>query len=80
MSTSIDRLPADRLPLDNRHLADRLEEVADRLEAKDDNPFRVNAYRAAADTVRHLDRPAEAILRELWEDRFILRAAAAAPG
>ncbi len=64
MSTSIDRLPADRLPLDNRHLADRLEEVADRLEAKDDNPFRVNAYRAAADTVRHLDRPVEDILRD----------------
>jgi MoxR-like ATPase len=27
-----------------------------------------------------VDRPAEAILRELWEDRFILHAAAAAPG
>jgi MoxR-like ATPase len=27
-----------------------------------------------------VDRPAEAILRELWEDRFVLQAAAAAPG
>lgn len=27
-----------------------------------------------------VDRPAEAVLRDLWEDRFVLQAAAAAPG
>jgi hypothetical protein len=49
-------------PLDNERLANRLEEVADLLEAHDENPFRVRAYRNAARTLRELDRPAHAIL------------------
>src|SRR5689334_15126706 len=68
MSTTSDRLPAAVLPLDNRRIAGRLEEVADWLEAKHDNHFRVNAYRAAAETVRHLDRPVGDILRDEGTD------------
>jgi hypothetical protein len=52
------------LPLANPLIAARLDEVADRLETHDDNPFRVRAYRIAADTVRHLDRPAADVLHD----------------
>jgi hypothetical protein len=40
-----------------------LEEVADLLEAQDANPFRVRAYRRAADTVRGLKGPVHQILK-----------------
>lgn len=40
--------------LDNARHADRLREAADLLEAQGANPFRVAAYRKAADTVRDL--------------------------
>jgi hypothetical protein len=46
----------------NDQVALRLEEVAGLLEAQNANPFRVRAYRAAADTVRGLARPAHEIL------------------
>jgi hypothetical protein len=49
-------------PLANDQVALRLEEVADLLQAQDANPFRVRAYRAAAETVRGLPRPAHDIL------------------
>src|SRR5262249_18423671 len=59
------RQPApQRLPLDNAHVAQGLEEVADLLEAQDANPFRVRAYRVGAQAVRDLDRPAHAVLRD----------------
>ena len=45
------------LPLDNRSVAGRLDEIAELLESKDANPFRVRAYRNAAQTIRGLDRP-----------------------
>lgn len=51
--------PAQRenvLPLDNDHVAGRLEEIAELLEAQDANAFRVRAYRNAAKTLRRLDR------------------------
>src|SRR4051812_5652236 len=64
MSTTTHHLSPAQLPLGNRQIADRLHEVAERLEARDDNPFRVNAYRAAAETVRHLDRPVTDILHD----------------
>ena len=38
----------------NRTIADRLFEAADLLEQQAANPFRVNAYRGAADTVGNL--------------------------
>lgn len=51
----------------NFRIARRLEEVAQILEAQGANPFRVQAYRHAADTLRHLTRPAEEILRHEGE-------------
>ena len=51
------------LPLDNRHVAERLEEVADLLEGQSANPFRVRAYRTAARLLHELDRQVHAILR-----------------
>ena len=51
----------------NFRMARRLEEVAQILEAQGGNPFRVQAYRRAAETLRHLTRPAEEILRQEGE-------------
>ena len=48
--------------LENRQIARRLDEVAVVLEEQRANPFRARAYRRAAETVRHLDRP----LTEIW--------------
>src|SRR5437763_6681572 len=54
---------ADNLPLDNRRVAECLETAAHALEAEQDNPFRVRAYRNAAATLHKLDRPAHAIIK-----------------
>ena len=43
--------------LSSERVAELLEEIAELLEAQDANPFRVRAYRFAADTVRGLPRP-----------------------
>src|SRR5687767_11633072 len=40
-------------PLDNRAVARTLSEIADLLELKGDNPFKIRAYRNAADIVSH---------------------------
>jgi DNA polymerase/3'-5' exonuclease PolX len=48
----------------NAGIATRLEEVADILEAQESNPYRVQAYRRAAVTVRNCDRPMDEIVRE----------------
>src|SRR3954463_2452674 len=64
MNTKANCLPPATLPLSNSLIAERLDEVADRLEGRDDNPFRVHAYRVAAETVRNLDRPAADLLRD----------------
>jgi putative hydrolase len=50
------------LPQANELLAGDLDEVADLLEAQGANPFRVRAYRNAAETIRGLDRPVHEIL------------------
>jgi hypothetical protein len=50
------------LPLDAEGIARRLEEVAALLERQRANPFRIRAYRRAAETVRGLDRPVHEIL------------------
>lgn len=47
--------------LDNARIAQALSEMASLLEAQEDNPFRVAAYRRAGETVLRLERP----LREL---------------
>ena len=49
-------------PLSNAQLATTLEEVADLLEAQGANPFRVRAYRGAAQTLRQFIQPAHQIL------------------
>lgn len=50
---------ADRL---NLHVADQLDEVALLLEEQKANPFRVRAYRNAADTIRELHRGVDDVL------------------
>jgi len=49
-------------PVTNEDLADVLERVADLLEAQDANRYRVRAYRAAAETIRHNETPLSEIL------------------
>ncbi|MFN8490735.1 MAG: helix-hairpin-helix domain-containing protein [Caldilineaceae bacterium] len=49
-------------PLENQEVAARLEQVAEMLEAQNANPFRVQAYRNAAELLRNLERPAHEIL------------------
>jgi DNA polymerase (family 10) len=48
--------------LENAAVAECLEEVAELLAAKETNPYRVRAYRVAANTVRNLARPLHEIL------------------
>jgi hypothetical protein len=59
--------PAERRPLTrsvNASIAERLREAADLLAAQQDNPFRIAAYRQAADSVAALDRDVADILSE----------------
>jgi hypothetical protein len=48
----------------NEEVAAALARIADLLEAQEANPFRVRAYRNAAETIRRADRPVAAILEE----------------
>ena len=48
----------------NDVVASQLEEIARLLDVQGANPFRVRAYQRAADTVRHLPRPASEILEQ----------------
>jgi hypothetical protein len=59
MGRSTMRQPA----LTNEQLAATLEEIAELLEAQGANPFRVRAYRGAAETVRDLRGPVQQILK-----------------
>lgn len=49
-------------PPNNEDIAKQLERIAELLEGQDANPFRVQAYRRAAETLRGLDEPAHEIL------------------
>jgi DNA polymerase (family X) len=51
--------------MQNIEIARRLEEVAELLEAQRANPFRIQAYRRAAMTIRHLSKP----LAEIWQEQ-----------
>jgi Holliday junction resolvasome RuvABC DNA-binding subunit len=51
----------------NFRVASRLDEVAEILEAQGANPYRVRAYRRAAETVQHLHGSVAEILREQGE-------------
>ncbi len=46
----------------NAAVSDQLIEIADLLETQQANPFRIRAYRVAAETLRQLDRPVQEIL------------------
>ena len=50
--------------MENLEIAGVLDEVADLLEIKGANPFRVRAYRNAARTVRDLPRPIRVLVEE----------------
>jgi DNA polymerase/3'-5' exonuclease PolX len=52
---------AGQLPLSNAEVGDRLNELAELLEAQNSNPFRVRAYRVAAENVRALREPVHQI-------------------
>jgi predicted flap endonuclease-1-like 5' DNA nuclease len=55
---------AGKPPLENEQLAQRLNEIADLLDAQSANSFRRQAYRNAAETIRRLTRPVWQILAE----------------
>src|SRR5579872_264279 len=57
-----------RLPLYNETVADRLDEIAELFEAKSSNPYRVRAYRNAANTIRSLDRQLAEIVESLGRE------------
>src|SRR5690606_36941406 len=48
-------LPAE--PVDNLAIARVLNEIGDLLEIKGENPFKIRAYRNAAETIAHLGEP-----------------------
>jgi DNA polymerase/3'-5' exonuclease PolX len=48
----------------NINVAARLDEVAGLLKEQEEEGFRVNAYRRAAETIRRLDRPVDEIVRD----------------
>lgn len=50
--------------MENAEIARSLREVADLLEVRGDNPFKVRAYRNAARTVEALSRPLADLVRE----------------
>jgi hypothetical protein len=50
----------------NSQIADVLERIAELLEAQEDNPFRVRAYREGAQTIRNLNKP---VVRLIDEDQ-----------
>src|SRR5262245_14215839 len=52
----------DKSGFENAEIADRLAEAADLLEAQHVNPFRVRAYRLAAEEVRHLSQSVREIV------------------
>lgn len=45
----------------NSRVADVLDRIADLLEFKDDNPFKIRSYRLAAETVREMSQSVEEI-------------------
>ena len=48
----------------NEQVADALDRVGELLDRREENPFRAQSYRRAADTIRGLDRPVAEIYRE----------------
>ena len=52
------------MPVSNLLIAAALEEMADRLEIEDANPFRVRAYRNAARTIGDLQRDVKQMIED----------------
>jgi hypothetical protein len=52
------------LPLTNRQVAERLTKIADLLESQGANPFRVKAYRLAAETLLAMALPVHELLAD----------------
>src|SRR5205085_11876456 len=46
-----------RLSIDNRDVAGVLERIADLLEFKDENPFKLRSYRVAAESIAEMQQP-----------------------
>jgi DNA polymerase (family X) len=62
MSSSVDQQPSP--PVDNQTVTRLLNLIADMLEFKDENPFKIRSYRAAAQSVENLREPvAEVVAR-----------------
>jgi len=55
---------AERSPVQNAEIARVSEQVADLLEIQEANPFRVRAYRTAAETVRGRPRALHQLVRK----------------
>jgi DNA polymerase (family 10) len=62
MSTRMTNSANEKSQLNNDEIASHLDQIAEWLEAQNANPFRVRAYRMAAETLRGLQRPAPEIL------------------
>ncbi len=54
--------------MDNAAIADVFEEMADLLEFRNENPFRIRAYRNGAKAIRELDESVESILDDTSRD------------
>jgi len=54
--------------VDNDSIADAFEEMAELLEFRGENPFRIRAYRNGAKAIRELDEPVSAILDDESRD------------
>ena len=50
--------------MDNHSIADIFDQMAELLEFKGENPFRIRAYRNGAKAIRDLDEPVAAILSD----------------
>jgi len=55
----------------NRDIASRLREAADILEQQAANPFRVRAYRRAAETISHLEEELPALMEHGGQDALV---------
>ena len=50
-------------PVTNKDIADLLEQIADRLEYRADNPYRIEAFRNGAISVRSIRTPLTKIVK-----------------
>jgi putative hydrolase len=55
----------------NQKIVDQLYEIADLLEQQDANPFRVNAFRRAADTVKTLNKDIQGLVEHGGADELV---------